>query len=268
MKKFFSYVIVIALTYAISAYVNNKEFREKVQMYVQQKILRTQKVEIMYVKPKFIYVRKEASEQSVLLGSLRKGTQVEVLKTEDKWSFIKTPSGVTGWVKYEVLTSTPVVKKQVEVVSKPKQKEEYVQEQQVEQQLQQEKISQQPLEVIEATQILPSLDEPPEVIKEELKKQQEKKEEPKKVAKEEKPKQQQPTQETITQKEQQQQTTTQQETQQTQEKPKKEKKVKPPKTETTQEEKQQEEYITCPNCGAEVIKGERFCPYCREPLPK
>jgi len=262
MKKFFSYVIVIALTYAISAYVNNKEFREKVQMYVQQKILRTQKVEIMYVKPKFTYVRKEASEQSVLLGSLRKGTQVEVLKTEDKWSFIKTPSGVTGWVKYEVLTSTPVVKKQVEVVSKPKQKEEYVQEQQVEQ-LRQEKISQQPLEVIEATQILPSLDEPPEVIKEELKKQQGKKEEHKKVVKEEKPKQQQPTQETITQKEQKQQTTTQQETQQTQEKPKKEKKVKPPKTETTQEE-----YITCPNCGAEVIKGERFCPYCREPLPK
>lgn len=42
MKKFFSYVIVIALTYAISAYVNNKELREKVQMYVQQKILRTQ----------------------------------------------------------------------------------------------------------------------------------------------------------------------------------------------------------------------------------
>jgi|GEM_PF-2214447 large subunit ribosomal protein L7Ae len=267
MKKFFSYVIVIALTYAVSAYVNNKEFREKVQMYVQQKILRTQKVEIMYVKPKFIYVRKEASEQSVLLGLLRKGTQVEVLKTEDKWSFIKTPSGVTGWVKYEVLTSTPVVKKQVEVVSKAKQKEEYVQEQQVEQQLQQEKISQQPLEVIEATQILPPLDEPPEVIKEELKKQQEKKEEPKKVVKEEKPKQQ-PTQETITQKEQKQQTTTQQETQQTQEKPKKEKKVKPPKTETTQEEPQQEEYITCPNCGAEVIKGERFCPYCREPLPK
>jgi large subunit ribosomal protein L7Ae len=263
MKKFFSYVIVIALTYAISAYVNNKELREKVQMYVQQKILRTQKVEIMYVKPKFTYVRKEASEQSVLLGSLRKGTQVEVLKTEDKWSFIKTPSGVTGWVKYEALTSTPVVKKQVEVVSKPKQKEEYVQEQQVEQQLQQEKISQQPLEVIEATQILPSLDEPPEVIKEELKKQQGKKEEHKKVVKEEKPKQQQPTQETITQKEQKQQTTTQQETQQTQEKPKKEKKVKPPKTETTQEE-----YITCPNCGAEVIKGERFCPYCREPLPK
>jgi large subunit ribosomal protein L7Ae len=267
MKKFFSYVIVIALTYAISAYVNNKELREKVQMYVQQKILRTQKVKIMYVKPKFIYVRKEASEQSVLLGLLRKGTQVEVLKTEDKWSFIKTPSGVTGWVKYEVLTSTPVVNKQVEVVSKPKQKEEYVQEQQVEQQLQQEKISQQPLEVIEATQILPSLDEPPEVIKEELKKQQEKKEEPKKVVKEEKPKQQ-PTQETITQKEQKQQTTTQQKAQQTQEKPKKEKKVKPPKTETTQEEQQQEEYITCPNCGAEVIKGERFCPYCREPLPK
>lgn len=150
-------------------------------------------------------------------------------------------------------------------MSKPKQKEEYVQEQLVEQ-LRQEKISQQPLEVIEATQILPSLDEPPEVIKEELKKQQGKKEEPKKVVKEEKPKQQ-PTQETITQKKQQ-QTTTQQETQQTQEKPKKEKKVKPPKTETTQEEPQQEEYITCPNCGAEVIKGERFCPYCRESLPK
>jgi len=257
MKKVFSYFIIIAITYFVSAYINNKELREKILMFVQQKILRTQKVEIMYIKPKITYVRKEASDNSPLLGSLRKGTEVKVLKTEDTWSFIETPSGVCGWVKYEVLTSTPVVKKPVEVVSK--QKKEYVPEQYIPQG--QEKISQQVVEIIEATKLVPSLDEPPDFIKEELKKQQEKKEETKKVVKEDKPKVQ-PKQEVVKQ-ELQQQTTTQTVSQQVQEKPKK---VKPQKTETT--ELQQEEYITCPNCGAEVIKGERFCPYCREPLFK
>lgn len=38
-------------------------------------------------------------------------------------------------------------------------------------------------------------------------------------------------------------------------------------SEKLQEETIQQETIICPNCGAENIKGERFCVRCREPLP-
>mgnify|MGYP001772861880 CR=1 FL=1 len=39
-------------------------------------------------------------------------------------------------------------------------------------------------------------------------------------------------------------------------------------SEKPKQEEKLPETIICPNCGAEVMKGERFCPVCREPLPK
>ncbi len=253
MKKLFSYLIVIIITYAVAAYVNNKELRQNIQMFVSQKILKTQKIEIMWIKPKLAFVRKEPSQNAALLGSLKRATQVKVLKKEGEWCFIETPSGIPGWVKYDVLTSTMptvVVSKQKEVVSQEVVVKEYYSH---------DKLSTQPLEIIEATNLVPSLDEPPEIIKEELKKQQVKKEEPKSKT--------QPQQEVVQkEKELQQQTTTQQQVDTTIQKPKKIKPPKPVKTET--KETEAEEYIICPNCGAEVIKGERYCPYCREPLSK
>ncbi len=39
-------------------------------------------------------------------------------------------------------------------------------------------------------------------------------------------------------------------------------------SEKPQQQEQTTETIICPNCGAEVMKGERYCPVCREPLPK
>lgn len=38
--------------------------------------------------------------------------------------------------------------------------------------------------------------------------------------------------------------------------------------EKLQEEQKEKKTIICPNCGAEVMEGERFCPVCREPLYK
>lgn len=38
--------------------------------------------------------------------------------------------------------------------------------------------------------------------------------------------------------------------------------------EKPQQQEQTPQTIICPNCGSEVMKGERFCPVCREPLPK
>jgi len=38
--------------------------------------------------------------------------------------------------------------------------------------------------------------------------------------------------------------------------------------EKLQEEQKERKTIICPNCGAEVMEGERFCPVCREPLYK
>ncbi|MCS7232188.1 MAG: zinc ribbon domain-containing protein, partial [Elusimicrobiota bacterium] len=87
-----------------------------------------------------------------------------------------------------------------------------------------------PSSVISAfdTQPEPSPDEPPEIIKQEIQKKQTQK----------------PTTKT---------TTTQPKTEEV-------------KKETTTQTTTTEETINCPNCGAEVIKGERFCPICREQL--
>lgn len=257
MKKIMFYLIIIVITYFISAYVNNKDLREKIQIFIHQKILRTQKIEIMYIKPKFTYVRKEASDNAALLGSLKRGTQIKVLKTQREWSFIETPSGVSGWVKYEVLTSTPVIVKESEEM---KNKSKRIQSMSQKNLTIEEKISSQPLEIIEAMNLVPSLDEPPEIIKEEIKKQQQKKEEKTEV--QTKPKPEESQKQSFSQKE------DQKENQQViiKEELKKDKEIKSQKTKSIEEKSQ--EYTKCGNCGAEVIKGERFCPYCREPISK
>ncbi len=251
MKKFFSYLIVIVITYCIAAYINNPELRQKVKNIFQPKPKETI-IKIMYIKPKIAYVTNAPQEDAQILGTLKRNVEVGVIEIQNEWAKVKTPAGVVGWVAYNSLKEEKpkeVAKQETKQQTQPVQ-----QEQPQETTTQYEDLSGSgkiPSSVIsvfdEATTQQPQ-EEVPEVIKQELKK-----------------KQTTTTTTTATQEVKQGHPQTQENTQSQPV----EQKIEVKKRQKTEQkiESSQEETIICPNCGAEVIKGERFCPYCREPLP-
>lgn len=259
MKKIFSYLIVIAITYGVAAYINNPELRKKINNLFQrtpQEVV----VKNMYVKHKLVYVKKEPLDTAEILGTLRKGTEVGLITTQEKWAKIKTPAGVSGWVSISSLSEQPVQVSKKEAAKKEKAPP---QEEQIYQDLSSsaDKIPSSVISIFD-TQAQPT-EEVPDIIKQELQSRQTttKTTTQQKAKTSTKTEQQKVTQETppvvsVS-------TPTQQETI-IQEKPKKSKK----ETTITKPSSETEEIIKCPNCEAEVIKGERFCPICRELLTK
>ncbi len=262
MKKFLSYLIVIIITYCVSAYINNPELRKKINNIFQPKP-KDVVVKIMYVKPKVAYVKISPEKDAQILGTLRRNVEVGLIEVQNEWAKIKTPAGAVGWVTYDSLKE----EKPKEVAqSKPQKSKEEVQQEP--QQTQYEDLSAEgkiPSSIISAFDNVSSQqpqEEIPDVIQQELKKRQTETQAQQTTTKQQATFTKQTSTKQTTQEIKQEQQPSQQETAiTTPQKPKKEKKKveQPPIT--------QDETIICPNCGAEVIKGERFCPYCREPLP-
>ena len=69
-----------------------------------------------YVNTNLLNVRASNSETSNKIGSLKKETKVEVLKTKNGWDYIKTEN-ILGWVSNEYLVDEII--KQPEVITKP-----------------------------------------------------------------------------------------------------------------------------------------------------
>lgn len=254
MKKILSYIIVIVITYIIAAFIHNPELRNKLNTFFKktpQEVI----IKNMYIKPKIVYVRKEPLDKAEILGTLKRNTEVGLITIQDKWAKVKTPAGISGWVLLDSLKEQPP-----QTTTKKEEPKQEIQQEDITYPQYQDlsEKSKIPSSVISAfdTQPEPSPDEPPEIIKQEIQKKQTQKPtttktittQPKteEVKKEitTQPLTEKPTQQEIT-------TTTI---------PKK------PKKETTTQTTTTEETINCPNCGAEVIKGERFCPICREQL--
>lgn len=262
MKKFLSYLIVIIITYFISAYINNSSFRQKIIDILQPKT-KDIIVKIMYVKPKIAYVKTEPKKDAQILGTLRRNVEVGLIEIQNEWAKIKTPAGVVGWITYDSLKE----EKPKEVVqNKPqKPKEEAQQESQ---ETQYEDLSaggKIPSSVISAFDNATSQqpqEDIPDVIQQELKRKQTEIQTQQTTAKQQTTFTKQTSTKQVTQELKQEQQPTQEATTTTAPKQLKKEKKKIEQPPTTQEET-----IICPNCGAEVIKGERFCPYCREPLP-
>lgn len=253
MKKFFSYLIVIIITYAVAAYINNPELRKKINNLFQKRTQEEAVIKNMYVKNKLIYVKKEPQDNAEILGTLKKGTEVGLITTQEKWAKVKTPAGVSGWVNLSSLSEQPVQVSKKETIKK-----EEIQQEQPYQDLsysENEKIPSSVVSIFDSQ--VQTTEEVPDIIKQELQSRQAAKTTTQQKTKTEtKTEQQKISQETPTSVSS--STITQQ--QEIKEKPKKTKK------ETTTSTQEQEEFIICPNCGAEVIKGERFCPICREPI--
>ncbi|MCX7956968.1 MAG: SH3 domain-containing protein [Endomicrobia bacterium] len=273
MKKFLSYLIVIAITYFISAYINNSDLRNKISS-IFKKEPQEQIIKIMYVKPKTIYVRTEPLDNAEILGSLKRNAEVGLITTQDKWAKIKTPAGVSGWVLFASLKDTPP--KQI-VQSESAKKETKTEETQQEEIKTYQDLSSDgkiPSNLISAfEQTSPPQDELPDVIKEEIKKT---KETPITTTKKTQTAKSQPQQQTSTTIQTNQPSTavapstitvtTEQKEEKTVEVKKETKKK---KEKIQQEQTDTPPQITnCSNCGAEVMQGERFCPICREPIKK
>ncbi|MEN3013420.1 MAG: SH3 domain-containing protein [Endomicrobiia bacterium] len=249
MKKIFSYLIVIAITYIVSAIINNPTLKEKLIAPFKGKPEETI-IKVMYIKPRLVYVKKEPAETSEILGTLKRNTEVGVLQVQDKWVKIKTPAGVSGWVLMASLKEQPpaTTKKETTQQQEPApSKEEALT--QYEDLSSNGKIPSSVISVFEETPA--ATDEPPEIIKQEINKKQTTTplSKPKKETK--------PASSTKTE-------THPQETPQ-EKTPTTSSEITTPKKIEKQTDVS-EEITTCKNCGAEVIKGERFCPICREPI--
>lgn len=258
MKKFLSYLIVIVITYAVATYIHNPELRKKINKKINSIFQRTpQEVVIknMYVKSKLVYVKKEPQDTAEILGTLKRGTEVGLITIQEKWAKVKTPAGVSGWVSVNSLSDQPLQVTKKEVVKK----EELRKEEQIYQDLSSAETEKIPSSVVSIFDNQPKVeDDVPDIIRQEIKskktiqqktKTETTKTEQKKISQEISP--------TVSVSTPQQQETT------LIEKPKRTKK----ETVTTTPNAT-EEIKNCPRCGAEVIKGERFCIICREPLSR
>ncbi|MCS7231591.1 MAG: SH3 domain-containing protein, partial [Elusimicrobiota bacterium] len=106
MKKILSYLIVIAITYTIAAFIHNPDLKNKLNTFIKrtpQEVI----IKNMYIKPKIVYVRKEPLDKAEILGTLKRNTEVGLITIQDKWAKVKTPAGISGWVLLDSLKEQP-----------------------------------------------------------------------------------------------------------------------------------------------------------------
>ncbi len=76
----------------------------------------------LYVAPSSeVPLRTGKGNTRKIIAILADGTQVELLKEEDAWAFVRTPRGKEGWILRRYLTQSPPAKMQLEALRKQNQ---------------------------------------------------------------------------------------------------------------------------------------------------